>query len=79
MILKLTIILSFVYLSTNSAVSNDWNCDLFYHFARVCHRFDYGNNFCNEWDTTLCDIVKTTYNDYRCPTYICVSGIYVRM
>ncbi len=54
-------------------ISSKWNCDVYYRFTKVCDRFDYDDKYCFEWDTSLCNVAKTTYNDYRCPTYLCVS------
>jgi hypothetical protein len=71
--LKLSILLIIVIVNPNFVVSNEWNCDVYFQFAKVCDRFDFNGDFCHQWDTSQCEILKTSYNDYRCPTYLCVS------
>lgn len=63
-----------LYLLLNFSTSDcELECDLYFQFSKVCNRFDYKDKLCFPWDSSLCKVVKTTYNDYKCPTFYCVS------
>ncbi len=50
------------------------NCKTIYTFSKVCHhyKFELGQE-CVPWNLTSCKKLKTTYNQFKCPKYICVS------
>ncbi len=49
-------------------------CTLRFRYSKVCRYYDY--RYCAPAQTENCKIVKTTYKDFRCPYYDCVSNFY---
>ena len=47
-------------------------CSLHFYPSLVCHHYNYDGG-CTPGLEHLCDPVKITYQNPRCPTYICVS------
>lgn len=54
--------------------SNEPKCVLKQTFAKVCHFYDITNtNGCFRYSLENCRIFRTTYNEFRCPKYICTE------
>ena len=50
------------------------NCVLSLKFEKVCHFYKF-DNVCTPWNTTLCQKLRTTRNEFKCPKYKCVSWL----
>ena len=54
------------------AFSSALQCTLHFYPSTICHHYDYGGG-CTPGLEQDCEPIKTTYQNPRCPTYICVS------
>ena len=69
------VVIAFVH----STFTADWHCEMFLQFARICERFDFDADNCYQWNTHSCPIVKTTFNDYKCPQHICHRIVRIKL
>lgn len=60
-----------VFISLLSTLSR--GCYLAYRFKSVCKHFNYSKSACIPGNEKVCTPFKTTFNNPRCPIYICVS------
>lgn len=51
------------------------NCIVKYSFKKVCH-FYRSSDDCNRQTLKNCQKIRTTYNEFRCPIYICKKVSY---
>ncbi len=48
-------------------------CQLRFRYSKVCRFYNYQSENCSPFDIELCEVIKTTYKEFRCPYYDCVS------
>lgn len=46
-------------------------CKVRYMYKKVCIQYSYNGGDCQPSNTVNCENSKTSYNDFKCPVYIC--------
>ncbi len=59
-------------------VLNGHFCKVKFQFKKVCNRVEINNDCQPPLKTEKCKRLRTTVNDFKCPTYDCVSYDYLR-
>lgn len=64
----------FYFFTLTSALKT---CETIYRFQAICNYFLFNEKDCFPYDTLKCEVFRTSYDEFFCPTYICtVSKIY---
>ena len=50
------------------------NCRVSLQFSKVCHFYKF-NDLCVPWDTSRCEKLRTTRDEFKCPKYRCVAEV----
>ena len=74
--MKLIVFFLFLFSTIDLSFSDGHKCQVRFSYKKVCHRFKINSTCQPPYKTALCNRSKTTFEDSKCPNYICVRSFY---